>query len=71
MAQEKKRVTLGVFDGKYGWRAREIAKYLQSQGVDVKVVTKHAVQVAPGQETAAAKLITKDHPEWLKKPDGT
>lgn len=64
-----KRVTIGIWGAGYLFRAREVLKYLQSRGVDCKIVTKHAVQVAPGMESIAAELITKEHPEWLKKPE--
>lgn len=59
----KKRETAMIAEPKNYMKARELTAYLRAKGVDVVLVTKHAVQVHPdhiGAAEAAIKAYDKD-----------
>jgi hypothetical protein len=56
---ELKRETLHVYDqGQFAY-AWLLTKHLKSRGIDVKLVSKHAVQVHPAQAEEAKKVLSE------------
>ncbi len=64
-----KRVTVHVFDKGQFPDALSVRKFLAHHGVDAVVVTKHAVQVRPGQQVLAAEVLPKYKWGWDRKPE--
>ena len=66
-----KRTTVGVFSpAEYGM-ALNIRKYLAHHGVDVVVVTKHAVQVHPDHTARAAEVLPQYRWGWDRPQNRT
>lgn len=60
----RKRVNVAVVDS---WlHARDVEAYLKEYGVDVKVVTKHAIQVHP-DHIEKVKAIGKSFKQWIEE----